>query len=169
MNCKNGVCVLPQYRIKTNEPCPNVLVCYNYCEPEHLKKYGGFCTECYTFFGKWRNGVENLKITDEPSIPCVSCQGTKKSKVYRPNCDHTLCVECFRNTYFGYLRRKPDFPSEYSREIYERNKSDGIEEDWMADSRIKTFYYELSEYENWLESQRKNFFFGTKCFECEKK
>ena len=164
MNCKNGVCVLPQYRIKKTTPCINVRVCYNYCEESEL--INGFCQECHIFFGKWRNGVEKINVCEDSDKKCSCCKANDKLNVFRPNCEHLLCVDCFRHLYFGYEPSEPVFPNEFQYDIYEENKRTDHFVDWMNDERILNYTKQKLDYQNWIDYKNKNFFFGTKCAEC---
>ena len=72
--------------------CSNFIVCNNICEYEN-----NVCRECIMLFGKWRGKKEIL--TKNFSEICNICN-TKEMCITRPDCDHYLCIKCFKNIYF---------------------------------------------------------------------
>jgi len=72
--------------------CPNYIICNN-----NLKDDRMLCLDCNMLFGKWRGFKAILDITDDTS--CTICSEINIC-VSRPNCEHYLCIKCFKDLYF---------------------------------------------------------------------
>ena len=59
------------------------------------------CTNCDMLIGRV------LEISDK--VECPICLENKRS-ISQPNCDHTLCIECFKRCLYGDWGGKPAFP-----------------------------------------------------------
>ena len=98
--------------------------CKNYelCEvilPKWWFKCKGhyLCSNCDIMFGTWKNdtlgvcktGKGALDMSD--NIKCPICLEVKRS-ISQPNCEHTLCIECFKRCYYGdnHIENEPIFP-----------------------------------------------------------
>jgi hypothetical protein len=90
------------------------------------------CTNCDIQFGTWegtgvrRTGKGVLPVVD--NVECPICLEVKRS-ITQPNCEHTLCIECFKRCYYG--AEGPIFP--YSEEIedeYYRDRENGKWKDY---------------------------------------
>lgn len=101
MECKDGICTLvPINKLK----CPNFIVCKNRVDTTY--DYEGLCMDCYSLFGKWRNFNNSVLKIEESEIECPLCKFVDIN-IKRPNCDHTLCINCFRKLYYGIELEKP--------------------------------------------------------------
>ena len=73
------------------------------------------CINCHMMFGTWKNeeygiyktGKGILEISD--NLECPICFEINRG-ISQPNCDHTLCIECFKRCYYGKEFIYPDFP-----------------------------------------------------------
>ena len=67
------------------------------------------CTNCDMLFGTWgtKTGKGILNFTD--NLECPVCLETKRS-IDQPNCEHTLCIKCFKRCYYGEELQEPPFP-----------------------------------------------------------
>lgn len=98
-HCENGVCYLTSY-----EPCKNYIVCKNKLSQN---EQGEICNDCYHIFGEWRERQRaNVEIKTDCDI-CPLCQEENQKIVFRMDCDHLVCVDCFRKIYFGLEIKKP--------------------------------------------------------------
>lgn len=111
--------------------CRNYEVC-NEILPDWWKNCKGkwLCTNCDMMFGSWsyknssgenirKNGKGILNFRDDED--CVICLETKRC-VSQPNCDHFLCIDCFKRCYYGddMSDLEPPFPyPEIEDEYYE--------------------------------------------------
>jgi hypothetical protein len=118
-----------------DEQCPEGgIKCKNYelCEevlPEWWYDCKGryLCTNCDVAFGTWsapshcvyRTGKGELPFVDNKECPV--CLEVKRS-VTQPNCDHTMCIECFKRCHYGDKSGEPLFP--YSGDIEEEYEGD---------------------------------------------
>jgi hypothetical protein len=68
--------------------CPNVKVCGDRSPAWYLRCHGGRCHGCKMNLGK------DLTFPAEDQ-ECPICFETKPS-VVQPNCDHSVCIECFK-------------------------------------------------------------------------
>ena len=66
------------------------------------------CINCDMMFGK------SLIFKDD--VECPICLESKRG-LTQPKCEHEICVECFKNCYYG-IYNETDFP--YSNEIEEQ-------------------------------------------------
>ena len=73
------------------------------------------CTNCHMMFGTWGSG-ENahtgkgvLEISD--NVECPICLEVKRS-ISQPNCEHTVCIKCFKRCHYGddNAENEPKFP-----------------------------------------------------------
>lgn len=100
MYCENGVCYLTSY-----EPCKNFIVCKNKISPnEEIKE--GICNDCYHIFGEWRERPRKCVEIKNINDFCPLCD-EKQTIVFRMDCEHAICVDCFRKIYFGLEIKKP--------------------------------------------------------------
>lgn len=99
-------------KCKNYELCETILPKWWFeCEGHYL------CMMCHCKFGTWTNenagiyrtGKGVLDITDD--LQCPICLEIKRS-VSLPNCEHTLCIKCFKRCYYGDDNREdePKFP-----------------------------------------------------------
>jgi len=101
------------------EPCKNFEFCDGMHPPQwcgeggHSIRYldsGGdpdLCMNCAVMFRK--------ELVFKDDVECPICFETKKG-ITQPNCEHAICIECFRDCYYGKYD-EPDFP--YSKDIEE--------------------------------------------------
>jgi hypothetical protein len=116
--------------------CKNHTVCRN----TTLFK-DDFCIDCDCLFGSWRNRKQTL-IIDEIEKTCPLCL-IKNKIVYRPDCEHYLCVNCFRKVYLGIELLKPVFPFP-DREIeYYVKLEAGIDDEFVNDGSIIKYFKDL--------------------------
>jgi hypothetical protein len=79
---------------------------------------------CYKCVGN-KNSIWSYIPTIKDDIICPICFN-KKCNIQLPNCNHTICIDCCKYIYFGYLKNSsikytsvfnldeyPDFPFEY--------------------------------------------------------
>ena len=99
-------------KCKNYELCEEVLPRWWFnCKGNYL------CTNCHDMFGTWSNekagiyktGKGILEISD--NLECPICLENKRS-ITQPNCEHTLCIECFKRSYYGddVTENEPRFP-----------------------------------------------------------
>ena len=87
-------------KCKNYELCESVLPKWWFeCKGNYL------CTNCHMFFGTWKfqgqeykTGKGILEISD--NLDCPICLENKRS-IEQPNCEHTLCIECFKRCYYS--------------------------------------------------------------------
>ncbi len=109
------------------EPCKNFEFCDGMQPPQwcgeggHSIRYldsGGdpdLCMNCAVMFRK--------ELVFKDDVECPICFETKKG-ITQPNCEHAICIECFRDCYYGKYD-EPDFP--YSKDIEEEyDEYDGL-------------------------------------------
>ena len=77
------------------------------------KNYEYLCDSCYRRYGKWTGGKGELRYHDDDDVECPVCLEVKRG-IEQPNCEHTICIQCFKNCYDG-IFDEPTFP--YSDEV----------------------------------------------------
>jgi len=91
-------------KCKNYELCGEVLPKWWFeCKGHYL------CINCDMMFGTWKNGKGVLNMSD--NIECPICLEVKRS-ISQPNCEHTICIECFKRCYYGDYdtENEPNFP-----------------------------------------------------------
>lgn len=93
-------------KCKNYELCKTVLPRWWYdCKGNYL------CLNCHMMFGSWgsHTGKGILEISD--NLECPICLEVKRG-ISQPNCEHTLCIDCFKRCYYGDESREgePEFP-----------------------------------------------------------
>ena len=108
-----------------SEPCKNFEFCdgmqpYGWCgEGGHSNSYldsGGdpdLCVNCAMMFRK--------ELVFKNDVECPICFETKRG-ITLPKCEHAICIQCFRDCYYGRYD-EPDFP--YSKDIEEEYEEYG--------------------------------------------
>ena len=81
--------------------CRNYIVCKNNEEMDDL------CVACFHLFGKWRNRKREQIEVKRNKETCPLCDEMEQYIVYRIDCDHCICIDCFRKIYYGIEYEKP--------------------------------------------------------------
>lgn len=91
------------------------------------------CSPCHMLFGTWgksHTGKGVLEISD--NLDCPICLENKRS-IEQPNCEHTLCIDCFKRCYYGDddAENEPNFPyPDIEEEYYEDQFNPKWEKDY---------------------------------------
>jgi len=112
-------------KCKNYELCESVLPKWWFeCKGNYL------CINCHMLFGTWKfqgqeykTGKGILEISD--NAECPICLEVKRS-ISNPNCEHTLCIECFKRCYYGddNTENEPKFPyPDIEDEYYENQEN----------------------------------------------
>lgn len=133
--CKDGVCYL-----KPSTSCKNHMICQNRSYRED-----GLCFDCYNIFGEWRLNKKSEVIVKDDNEICPICD-ENKTVIYRMNCDHFTCIDCFKKIYYGIELKKPQIKIGSNLEDYKDNLK--------RYEKIQNIYITLPDK------------FSTKCFEC---
>ena len=128
-------------------PCPNFEVCDRRMDRQLLT-----CSEC-TFRSLVHKKKRLLKFYD--SQDCPICLDENVRCVQNINCDHYICIECFKNCHkLAVEDNPPPFPSSINEEDYDNdpNKYDDnqIIQTWK--DSCKTYYNEIDK----INYERKN-------------
>jgi hypothetical protein len=109
---------------------------------------GVICTNCDVQFGTWesatgvrKTGKGVLRVVD--STECPVCLEVKRS-ITQPNCENTLCIECFKRCHYG--APGPIFP--YSHEIEDEYHGDPENGKWKDFLLIGTWEIDCEKWEN---------------------
>ena len=95
-----------------SEPCKNFEFCGStqWPHPNSYLDSGGdpdLCVNCAVMFRK--------ELVFKNEVECPVCFETNRG-ITLPNCEHAICIQCFRDCYYGKYD-EPDFP--YSKDIEE--------------------------------------------------
>jgi hypothetical protein len=100
------------FKCKNNEVCGEVLPSWWFeCKGRYT------CTNCDALFGTWSNKEHGVNRTGKgildfaDNIECPVCLEIKRSVTY-PNCQHFVCIDCFKRCYYGDKSDRPIFPYE---------------------------------------------------------
>lgn len=91
------------------KPCPNYPVCGTVAPQWVLDCNHDHCMNC-AIFG-WK-----LKFKYE--IECPVCLDERNIGVTNPNCEHAICIPCFKRMYYGEDLPQPSLPSDLDEEYY---------------------------------------------------
>jgi hypothetical protein len=92
--------------------CPNFLVCGTVAQEWYYNCHRGRCWTCRNTFEK------NLTFKEEPE-ECPVCMETTMC-VVQPNCEHAMCISCFKRCWNGAPHpEQPPFPYPEREEEYE--------------------------------------------------
>lgn len=110
--------------------CKNYILCGEVLPNWWYECKGGYlCTNCDIMFGTWGNQESGIYHTGKgvlsvmEAVECPICLEINKG-ISNPNCDHTLCIKCFKRCYYGENKKMPPFP--YSENI--ENEYDNIDD-----------------------------------------
>ena len=120
------------------------------------------CTNCHMMFGTWGSGENShtckgiLEISD--NVECPICYKVERS-ISQPNCEHTVCIKCFKRCYYGDddTENEPKFPYPDIEDEYYDNEENPkwdndyplikkYNEDWNKWDDEKNQKYENAEY-----------------------
>jgi len=119
--------------------CKNYIICETVLPMWWYECKGHYeCTSCCVMRFGVLNSIENVE--------CPICFEIKIG-ISQPNCEHTLCIECFKRCYYGEEIEGPRFP--YSDEIWNEYDEDQDNEKWDIEyPLIKTWNQECNQIEN---------------------
>lgn len=147
-------------KCKNYELCEDVLPKWWFeCKGHYL------CTNCDMMFGTWKNGKGELNFSD--NIECSICLYIKRS-VSQPNCEHTVCIECFKRCYYGDddTENEPKFPyPDIEDEYYDDQDNPKWETDYPL---IKTHNEEWNKWDDEKVQKYENEEYLRKCPICRK-
>lgn len=122
---------------------------------EYMGRY--LCMECHIMFGTWgegensRTGKGILEISD--NLECPICLEIKRS-IIQPNCEHTLCIECFKRCYYGDSdnENEPKFPYPNVEDEYYEDENN---QKWKTDYPLIKIYHE--EWDKWNDEKNQKY------------
>jgi len=125
--------------------CPNYIVCGTVNPRWVFDCHSGFCFNCNLSYkmGNWKGGKKIIKMDNKSECPiCLD----DKFCVNQPNCDHPLCIDCFKRCYYGDIQCEEEPPFPYSSEIEEQYFEE-IPRDpkWEKDELIQKYEQELTD------------------------
>lgn len=150
--------------------CPNFIICGESAVPlYYLQCHNGLCINCDMMFGSWTS--KNYKKTGKgilnfyENVECPICLETKRG-VDQPNCNHTLCIDCFKRCYYGCYDNEPHFPYPHIENEY---YADPDNQKWTKDyPLIAKYNKDLDEWDNQRELQYEKKDHLHKCPLCRK-
>ena len=129
------------------------------------------CTNCHMMFGTWGSG-ENahtgkgvLEISD--NLECPICYEVKRS-ISQPNCEHTVCIECFKRCYYGDddTENEPKFPyPDIEDEYYDNQENPKWDDDYPL---IKKYNEDWNKWDDEKNQKYENEKHLQKCPLCRK-
>ena len=158
--------------------CKNYELCEVFLPKWWFECNGNYlCTNCHMMFGTWKNekmgvyktGKGALDMSD--NIECSICLEVKRS-ISQPNCEHTLCIECFKRCYYGDddTENEPKFPyPDIEDEYYDNIWNDEQNQKWENDYPLIKIYN--AEWNKWDDEKNQKYEYETynrKCQLCRK-
>lgn len=134
--------------------CANFLVCDTILPKCITYVHKGTCMSCAYTFGK--APLWNGKLSFYESVECPICF-EEKPGIKHPNCDHKVCIECFKSCIYGTRIRsipEPVFPyPAHIEDEYENNHEDPR---FKNDPLIIKYNEDFRIYETTLENNYEN-------------
>ena len=124
------------------------------------KNYEYLCDSCYYRYGKWNGGKGELRRFD--GLTCPVCLEINRC-IEQPHCDHTICIQCFKNCYDG-IFKEPTFP--YTDDIKEQYEESEDPDSFREKYPLLIEYEE--EYNRQLDAQEVMAELNGKCPLCRK-
>lgn len=134
------------YKCKPIE-CPNFRICGAILPKCITFCHKGTCGSCAYMIG--RPPEYNGKLTFYDSVDCPICLENKPG-VKQVNCEHTVCIDCFKRCRFGQTIPEPPFP--YSEEIEDEYEENHDDPRWVNDPLIKKYNDDFKKYEELCEA-----------------
>lgn len=125
---KNNIAFDEQYpeefgggiKCKNYKICGEILPKWWYeCKNNYL------CTNCHMLFGTWGNDNHGKgELTFDCNLECPICLVSSECVTY-PNCEHSVCIDCFKRCFYGSSQEEPIFPypdieEEYYKDPYDK-------------------------------------------------
>jgi len=144
----DSCCLVPNYLLKpkNTKECGNYSICF-----KEINKDDEFCKDCQDL------PYENKKriIEHVENAECLLCSKLTNMTVKREECNHSLCVNCFRKMFFNKSISKPVFP--YFNKDYNEN------DDYENDENVMIYKKDL---EYWNKCQTINYDDNKICRKC---
>ena len=153
-------------KCKNYEICEEVLPRWWFeCKENYL------CTNCDMLFGTWTNKVDNVYRTGKGILniseneECVICLEVKRC-TDQPNCEHKICIQCFKRCHYGDLENEPQFPYP---EIEDEYYDDQDNPKWKTEyPLIESYNLEFNEWDDKREMKYEQEEYLRKCPICRK-
>ncbi len=116
------------FKCKNYEVCGTVLPDWWWdCKSQYV------CSGCDMMFGTWGNKEGDVHQTGKgelgfaDNIECPVCLEVKRGVTY-PNCDHYICIKCFKRCFYGDKSGRQPFP--YPSEVMDEWENDRDNPRW---------------------------------------
>lgn len=135
--------------------CKNYELCKTLLPKWWFECKGNYlCINCHMLFGTWgesHTGKGILEISD--NLECSICLENKRS-ITQPNCEHTVCIKCFKRCYYGddNTENEPKFPYPYIEDEYYEDQDN---QKWDTDYPLVKIYNE--EWEKWDDEKNQKY------------
>jgi hypothetical protein len=144
----DSCCLVPNYLLKpkNTKECGNYSICF-----KKINKDDEFCKDCQDLpYENKKRIIERVEKSE-----CLLCSKLTNMTVKREECNHSLCVNCFRKMFFNKSISKPVFP--YFNKDYNEN------DDYENDENIMIYKKDL---EYWNKCQIINYDDNKICIKC---
>ena len=129
--------------------CPNFLVCDTILPKCIRSCHRGTCMSCAYMFGK--SSEFNGKLTFYDSVDCPICLEDKPG-VKQINCDHKVCIDCFKLCMYGTRSRSiPQTVYPYPANIEDEYENNHEDPKWKNDPLIIKYNQDFRNYEMILD------------------
>jgi hypothetical protein len=135
--------------------CKNYELCKALLPKWYFECKGNYlCINCHMLFGTWgesHTGKGILEISD--NLECSICLENKRS-ITQPNCEHTVCIKCFKRCYYGddNTENEPKFPYPYIEDEYYEDQDN---QKWDTDYPLIKIYNE--EWDKWDDEKNQKY------------
>jgi hypothetical protein len=138
--------------------CKNYKLCKEVLPKWWFECKGNYlCTNCHIMFGTWGESYRGkgiLEISD--NLKCPICLENKRS-ITQPNCEHTLCINCFKRCYYGDddTENEPKFPYPDIENEYYDDHNDHENSKWKTDYPLIKIHNE--EWNKWDDEKNQKY------------
>tara|TARA_B110001454_G_scaffold143365_1_gene133122 strand:- start:360 stop:995 length:636 start_codon:yes stop_codon:yes gene_type:complete len=129
-----------EIKCKNHEICDKLLpIWWKSCKGQWL------CTNCDVMFGTWGNRTGKGSLNFYDNLECPICLEIKRS-ITHANCEHTLCIKCFKRCYYGedIWDTQPQFPYPDIEDEYDDDDDHSINIKWEPYRPLINEYHERS-------------------------
>ena len=127
------------------------------------------CTNCHMMFGTWGSGENSHTgkgiLEKSDNVECPICYKVERS-ISQPNCEHTVCIKCFKRCYYGDddTENEPKFPyPDIEDEYYDNEENPKWDNDWPL---IKKFNEDWNKWDDEKNQKYENAEYLQKCPLC---
>jgi len=125
-----------------NLKCDNFEICEAILPDWWFECKGNYlCCNCHMMFGTWGDKIGKGTLQFYDNLECPICLENTRC-VSQPNCNHSVCINCFKRCYYG--KEYPLFPYP---ELEDKYYDDVVNNIYINNSKWDAYRNKIDEYE----------------------